>query len=767
MEQTAASPAAAVEGASVLMGRSTPVLLSGVLALAGCLGFAGPLRAQAPLPADPLATIDADAPLLTRDADGRVTVRATRITTPISIDGRLDDSAYQEVRPITDFVQQEPDEGAPGTERTEAWILFDDRNIYLACRCWDSNPEGIVANDMRRDSQNLNQHDSFGVHFDPFNDGRSGFYFYMTPVGGARDAVTTDARPNNNWNGVWDWEGSRFDEGWIAEMAIPFKSLRYRPGREQTWRIQIRRLVRSKNERVHLTRLSAAWGPGGWNRMSEAATLVGLEAPPASMNLEIKPYVNSSLTTDVTRTPVLRNDFDPEAGFDVKYGVTKSTTLDFTYNTDFAQVEADEAQVNLTRFSITFPEKRDFFLEGEGAFAFGRVTGGSGPESLIFYSRRIGLAGGQPLPVIAGGRLTGKAGPWTVGALNIEVDDLEAVDAAQTNFTVLSLRRNILRRSSIGGIYTRRSVSTIAPGANDVWGLDANLGFFDHLNLGGFVARSRTETLEGDDLNYELQVNYDSDRYGLAIDREVAGENFNPEVGFLRREDFRRNFLQARFSPRTTTNPLVRKWSYEASVDYVTDNDNRLESRALVGEFQAQLHSGDSLTFRLERLHESPTDPFALEDVVIPPGSYSFNNAVVSVDAGQQHRVSGRLSLEAGGFFGGFKQTAEYNGRIDLGPQLGIEPNISLNWIDLPQGAFTTTLVGGRTTFTMTPRMFVSALVQYSSTSILTNLRFRWEYQPGSELFVVYTEGRSTLPTDGTELQSRGLVFKVNRLFRF
>ena len=751
------------------MQRSTPVLLSGVLALAGCLGFAGPLRAQAPDPADPLATIDADPAMLTRDADGHVTVRATRITTPVSIDGRLDDSAYQEVRPTTDFVQQEPDEGAPGTERTEAWILFDDRNIYLACRCWDSNPEGIVANDMRRDSQNLNQHDSFGVHFDPFNDGRSGFYFYMTPVGGARDAVTTDARPNNNWNGVWDWEGSRFDEGWIAEMAIPFKSLRYRPGREQTWRIQIRRLVRSKNERVHLTRLSAAWGPGGWNRMSEAATLVGLEAPPASMNLEVKPYVNTSLTTDVTRTPALRNDFDPEAGFDVKYGVTKSMTFDFTYNTDFAQVEADEAQVNLTRFSITFPEKRDFFLEGEGAFSFGRVTGSRGPESLIFYSRRIGLAGGQPLPVIAGGRLTGKAGPWTVGALNIEVDDLEAVDAAQTNFTVLSLRRNVLRRSSIGGIYTRRSVSTIAPGANDVWGLDANLGFFEHLNLGGFVAQSRTETLEGDDLNYELQLNYDSDRYGLAIDREVAGENFNPEVGFLRREDFRRNFLQARFSPRTTTNPLVRKWSYEASLDYVTDNGNRLESRALVGEFQAQLHSGDSLAFRLERLHEAPTEPFALEDVVIPAGSYSYNNAVVSVDAGQQHRVSGRLSLEAGGFFGGSKQTAEYNGRIELGPQLGIEPNISLNWIDLPEGAFTTTLVGARTTFTMTPRMFVSALLQYSSsnTSILTNLRFRWEYQPGSELFIVYTEGRSTLPTDRTELQSRGLVFKVNRLFRF
>jgi hypothetical protein len=740
--------------------------------MAACLLLLAVPSAHAQVPAAATGTpvAESPAPLLTRDPDGRVTVRATRVSVPVTIDGRLDEEVYRSIPSITDFVQQEPVEGAPVTEKTEAWILFDDKNIYLACRCWDAHPDRIVANDMRRDSPNVNQHDSFGVQFDPFNDGRGGFFFYMTPVGGVRDAITSDARANNDWNTVWEWKASRTDRGWIAEMAIPFKSLRYRAGREQTWGIQVRRLIRSKNERVHLTKLSAAWGSGAWNRMSHAATLVGLEAPAASLNVEVKPYAIAGVTTDVVSRPALNNDFDPDAGFDVKYGVTKSLTFDFTYNTDFAQVEADEAQVNLTRFALSLPEKRDFFLEGGGIFSFGAVSGASADEApLIFYSRRIGLTGGRPLPVVGGGRLTGKAGRWTVGAINIEVDDDEDVGAEQTNFTVLRLQRNILRRSSIGGIYTRRSVSTLAPGSNDVWGVDANLGFFNHVNLGGYLAQSRTEGLNGDDLYYRGQFVYDADRYGLTIDRQVAGENFNPEVGFMRRENFRRSVLKGRFSPRTRANRLVRKWVYEARLDYVTDNDDRLESRELFGEFRTELHSSDVIGVRYERLHEFLPEPFQLEGVAIAAGGYSFDNTVLSYEAGQQHRLSGTASFETGGFYGGRKKTAEFSGRLEVTPRLGIEPNISFNWLDLPLGSVTTTVVGGRATLSITPRMFVAALAQYSSssTSVLANVRFRWEYRPGSELFFVYTEGRSTLPSRGTELQSRGLVLKVNRLFRF
>jgi hypothetical protein len=718
----------------------------------------------------------ASAPVWEQEEDGDIIVRATRIAGPLTIDGRLDERPYHEIPAITQFVQQEPHEGSPVSEKTEAWIFYDDENVYLSCRCWDSNPEAIVANDMRRDSPNINEHDSFGVQFDTFADGRGGFFFYVNPLGGSRDAITQDTRPNNDWNAVWNWNVGRFEGGWTAELAIPFKSLRYRPGRDQTWGIQIRRLIRSKNERVHLTLLSPAWGSGAWNHLSQAATLTQLQAPARSRNLELKPYVTSSLRTDRLDDPPVRNRLGSDAGFDVKYGITRGLTADFTYNTDFAQVEADEAQVNLTRFSLSFPEKREFFLEGAGIFDFGNVPGtagderaGSGNAPLIFYSRRIGLAGNRALPVLAGGRLTGRAGNWGIGAINIEVDDSPAAAALQTNFTVMRVQRKILQRSSIGGIFTRRSASTVAPGANDVFGFDASFGLSPHVNVGGYVAQSRTDGLDGDDTTYRAQFNYDADRYGLFLDRIVVEDNFNPEVGFMRRDDFRRNLVQARFSPRTPSNPLVRKWIYEGKFDYITDNDSRLESREAQGRFQLEFHNTDSIAVEVARLHESVPENTFIEDVHVPVGGYSFSRATFSYSAGQQHRVSGETSLDVGSFYGGTRQTAEFKGRVEVTPRLGIEPTVSLNWIDLPEERFTTTVTGGRTTFTVTPRMFVGALVQYSSASstIASNVRVRWEYQPGSEHFVVYTEGRSTFPVGRTELQNRGVVVKVNRLFRF
>jgi hypothetical protein len=753
----------------------TPQLRTWCVALLACvlpLLTAAPTDAQSG--AGPTGSPASALPpsMLTHDADGRVIVTAARIPQPIKMDGRLDDPPYREVPPVTEFIQQEPNEGAPSTEKTEVWVLFDDTNIYIACRCWDEHPELIVANDMHRDGENQGQHDHIVVGLDTFYDGRNGFQFGVTAAGGMRDATITDERFSADWNGVWDGKVSRFDRGWTAEMAIPFKSLRYKPGRQQTWHIQLRRQVHGQKERVYITPISAAWGISGLNHFSLAATLVGLEAPPSGRNLEIKPYAISRITTDLLGRPAVRNEVDPDVGVDVKYGVTRGLTADFSYNTDFAQVEADEAQVNLTRFGLLFPEKREFFLEGQGIFQFGsgggEVPGADVPA--IFYSRRIGLSESHAVPVIAGGRLTGKAGPWSVGTLNIETGDEAAAGAVKTNFTVLRLRRDILGRSTVGGILTRRSASTIAPGANDVWGLDANFALYQNVYFSGYLAQSRTENRRGDDLAYRAQFNYTADRYGLALDRLVVDRNFNPEVGFLRRENFRRNFVQGRFSPRTTDNPVVRKWTYQSSLEHITDNENRLQSRTLIGLFQSDFHSGDIVSIELQRLFDSVPAPFLIGNLGIPAGGYGFDNMKATYTAGQQHRVSGSSSLEVGGFYGGDKKTVAFTGRVNVTLQLGVEPTISFNWGDLPGGRFTTTVVGARATFTMTPRMFTAALVQYSSsnTSLSTNLRFRWEYQPGSELFVVYTEGRSTLPLIGTEaLQSRGFVVKINRLFRF
>jgi hypothetical protein len=747
----------------------------GALICAGLL-LSGPAATTSfaqPVATSVSATASVPAPAastLSRDADGRIVVRAARVDQAMRIDARLDEAIYSEVPPITEFIQQVPREGAPGTEKTEAWVLFDDDNIYLAARNWDEHPERIIANEMRRDGWN-SQHDHIGVVLDTFHDQRNGFLFMISAIGALRDAATTDERPNFDWNGIWDGKARRFESGWITEIAIPFKSLRYRPGRDQTWGIQMRRGVGSKNEIAYITPTSAAWGNVGINHLSAAATLVGLEAPPAALNLEVKPYALSRLTTDQVRVPPLHNDFDPDAGVDVKYGLTKSMTADFTYNTDFAQVEVDEAQVNLTRFSLSYPEKREFFLEGQGIFGFGNGVGpsiGGGDQPVIFYSRRIGLNGSNVVPVIAGGRLTGRAGPWSVGALNMETD--EAAGAAQTNFTVLRVRRNVLRRSNVGGLFTNRSVSAFAPGSNQVFGLDANLAFYENVYVGGYLAGSGTEGLNGQDLAYDAQFNYAADRYGFAVDRLVVEDNFSPEVGLLRRENYRRNYAQARFSPRTRNNPVVRKWTYQSSIEYITDNDNRLESRELLGEFATEFHSSDNLSFQYSQLYEGLRQPFRIHPgVIIPIGAYSFDNFRASYTAGQQHRISGSASVDAGSFYDGTKQTLTFRGRVGLATQLSIEPNISLNWVDLPYGAFTTSVVGSRVTYTMTPRMFVSALVQYASSTetLSSNVRFRWEYLPGSELFIVYSEGRSTTPLDATSLENRGFVVKINRLFRY
>ena len=704
---------------------------------------------------------------------GEVIIHATRISEPLHVDGKLDEEFYQTIEPITSFVQQLPKAGQPSTDRTEAWVMFDDTNVYIACRCGTEFPERIVADDMRRDNANITSQDHFAVGFDTMYDGRNGYQFGVSPVGGMRDGLITDEKFYPDWNGVWDARSTRYEGGWITELAIPFKTLRYASNREQKWHIQFRRHVAGKSEWTNLTPLNPNWGVSGWNRFALGATLVDLEAPPSKRNFEIKPYAIARLTTDRLAVPPVDNDFDPDAGVDIKYGLTKSLTADFTYNTDFAQVEADEQQVNLTRFSLSFPEKREFFLEGQGTFLFGSgavadVGGDMAPT--IFYSRRIGIAGARDIPVIAGGRVNGKAGRWTLGALNIETDDKAAARVQQTNFTVLRLRRDVLKRSNIGALYTRRSVSTLAPGANDVWGVDGNFAFRTNLYLSGFAAQSRTSGRDGDDRAYRAQFNWTHDRYGLILDRLVVEPNFNPEIGLLRRQDFRRNLAAARFSPRTQNNRFVRKLTLEGSVDYITDNNNVLETRESVLNFRTDFHNSDIFAMSFGSTYELLTVPFSISrNVRIATGGYGFHNFLVSYDAGAQYRISGTTTFETGDFYNGTKRTARFRGRVKLTPRLGFEPNISINWIDLPAGKFTDKLIGARSVFTVTPRMFVAALVQYASStaSLSTNLRFRWEYQPGSELFVVYTEGRSTLPARGSDLENRGFVVKINRLLRF
>jgi hypothetical protein len=314
--------------------------------------------------------------MVTRDADGRITVRAIRLTAPLRTDGRLDEDVYHSNASIDVFVQTMPKENSTPTERTEAWVLFDASTIYVTGRLWESAPpDEWTANEVRRDTNQLRQNDNFGVVFDTFLDRRNGFMFYTNPLGALADYQMTDeGNPSADWNPVWDVRTGRFEGGWTVEMAIPFKSLRYRSGTNQSWGLQIRRSIRRKNEYSYLTPLPlSSGGPQGFFRVSSAATLTGLDLPPAGKNVEVKPYGISRLTTDRLAMPVVGDEFDAEFGVDAKYGITANLTADVTYNTDFAQVEVDEQQVNLTRFSLFFPEKREFFLEAAWAVARGRI----------------------------------------------------------------------------------------------------------------------------------------------------------------------------------------------------------------------------------------------------------------------------------------------------------------------------------------------------------------------------------------------------------
>ncbi|MBI4887834.1 MAG: carbohydrate binding family 9 domain-containing protein [Acidobacteria bacterium] len=715
--------------------------------------------------------------VVARDAEGRVTVRAVRLSEPLVVDGLLRDPIYTQVRAIGDFVQQEPHEGEPATERTEMWIFFDATNLYIAVRCLDSQPDRIIANEMRRDGNNIFQNDNVQLAIDTFYDRRSGFSFQTNALGALRDQEISDERTTNtDWNTVWDVRGARTDEGWSAEFVIPFKSLRYRASGAQVWGINMQRVVRWKNERSYLAGVPASYGGRGINKLSSAATLVGLEVPPQGRNLEIKPYAISGVTTNRQSVPVLSNDVSGDAGVDVKYGLTRGLTADVTYNTDFAQVEEDEQQVNLTRFSLFFPEKRDFFLEGQGIFAFGpgREGGFSGVATpltpVVFFSRRIGLNEGQKVPILAGGRVTGRQGRYTVGALNIETKAAQTGGTPATNFSVVRVRRDILRRSAIGFIGTERAPHAVGQDSSQVMGVDAALAFFENLTINSYYARSRTPGRRGDDASYLAQLAYAGDLYGMNLEHLTVGDAFNPEVGFLRRESFRRTYGQGRVSRRPRASRLARKVSAEGSLDYITDPGGRLESREAQASTRVEFNSGGFWSMDYTRNYELIREPFEIaKGIAIRPGGYSFEGIQTQYYMSPQRKLTGRINGSIGSFYDGTRTEVGYNGRVEINSQFAIEPRISLNWIDLSVGRFSTRLLGSRATFAVNTRMAASALVQYNSSSraMSSNVRLRWEYRPGSDLFVVYSDGRELAGTRFAPLQNQSFVVKVTRLFRF
>ena len=728
--------------------------------------------------------------IIARDAAGRATLRAVRLEDALDIDGALDERLYRDFPPASDFIQVLPDEGSLASEQTEIWVAFDSENLYVSGRCLNAAPESEwVANDMRRDGMGLGQY--VGILLDTFHDRRNAVELVINPLGGRLDGQITNERGwNGDWNPVWSVRVGRFDGGWTFEAAIPFKSLRYRPGRRQTWGFNVERRVVWKNEYSALVPLPASWGYGAIMQVSQAATLVGLEAPDAGIDLEIKPYAIGESNSTRSAGPGLANVVTGDIGLDVKYGVTQNLVADLTLNTDFAQVEADEQQVNLTRFSLYFPEKREFFLENQGVFAFGGEAGagqfaGISNTPILFYSRQIGLhterGVTREVPIDAGGRLTGRIGRYSLGLLNIRTADAPGAGARPTNFSALRVRRDILRRSNIGAMFTGRSVSRAGPGSNESYGVDGLFSFYQNLNISTYWAETRTPgaALGDDETSYRAQLDYTGDRYGLQLERLAVGENFNPEIGFLRRGDFEQSLGRFRFSPRPRSIESIRQFFWEGQLDYITDRQGVLETRQALGRFAMDFENGDLFDVIYNHNYEFLERPFPIAlGVTIPTAGYRFDDVEVGYSLGQQHRISGRVSAQHGGFYGGTKTSVNFGlgsafsgTRVEITPQLSIEPNLSLNRVDLPVGRFDTTLVSARMIYAVNPLMFVSALVQYNSAtgSVGTNVRLRWEYHPGSELFVVYNENRDDAlrPNRFPRLENRAFIVKINRLFRF
>jgi len=739
------------------------------------------------LPANAVAVASAPPLRSTSNSDGLssgITVRAIPLDLPLQFDGVLEEPVYRNYSPITGFIQQEPDEGLPATDQTDLWVLFDSDTLYIAVRCWSEEPDRIIANELQRDGQGIFGNETVSILLDTFYDRRNGFEFKTNALGGIFDGTVVGERNSNrDWNGVWDVRTAYFEQGWTIEMAIPFQTLRYRGSGTQTWGINVQRRVPSKNEISFLTPMPAALSYAAVNTFSLAATLADLRVPQSGSRVEIKPYAISNATTDFSAAPP--TNLAADTGVDVKYGVTEGLTADFTYNTDFAQVEVDEQQVNLTRFSLFFPEKREFFLEGQGLFDFGPGRR-SGPMAsafwfngerfgsitpVLFFSRRIGLEHGTNVPIRGGGRLTGKTGPYSIGLLNVQTGTEPSLDVVPTNFSVVRLKRDVLRRSSVGTLFTGRSVSIDQNGTNRVYGVDGDFGFYDNLRINTYLARSDSPEYGSDDLSYQGQLDYSGDEWGMTLDHLTVDKNFNPEVGFVRRTGFHRNFASFRVTPRPRSLSWIRRFLWEGSIDYIVNGAGTLETRIQQGLFATELENGDRLFVGVTDNYEYLKEPFQIApNIEVPVGAYSFVNKRIVYAAANQRAVSGGLTFDRGGFFGGTRTSLGYfNGRAVLSSRLSLEPSISFNWIDLPQGEFRTRIVALRSTYALTPRMFTAGIVQYSSNveTLSTNIRFRWEYQPGSELFLVYTDERNTLAPRFPTLENRAFVVKVTRLFRF
>ncbi len=710
----------------------------------------------------------------------RPELRAHRLTTAPQVDGDvLSEALWEAVDVATGFVQVQPFEGEAATEKTEVRIGFDDQALYIAVVCYDSEPNLLAVSDSRRDAD-LSGEDSFRIILDTFLDRQNGFIFGTNLAGIQYDGqVNNEGRggggtsrrsrgsgsgqfgtANLDWDTSWTVQTKTGDYGWSAEIAIPFRSLRYRSG-GSTWGINFERNIRRRSE-------IAFWAPLGREfnlfRVSAAGTLVGIETP-TQRNLQLTPYVLGEARDDGQT----EQTDEVEAGFDLKYSITPSLTLDLTVNTDFAQVEVDDQQINLDRFSLLFPEKRPFFLENAGLFKVG-TTGpsfsGSGNVDL-FFSRRIGLDDGEQIPILGGVRLSGKAAGLNVGFLNMQTDDFGDLHA--NNFTVGRINREFRNRSRAGLIVVnRQGTGSLAPDNdyNRTFGVDGQLGIGQYAELTTFAAKTETPGLDGRDHAFGLETNISSPSWrGRGGYSEVGGD-FNPEVGFVNRSDYRRlNFFVSRrvqASKRSRIKEFGPRIFYDS---YWGFGGFHVTERSSLGT-GLQYRNGARISFSGGGSLEGLTEPFEIiEGIVVPPGRYPNNSFFFSANSNRGRAVSLSGTIRGGGFFDGRHLVINPTLLVRLGEYLSSEIGWSYNDVELEGGDFKTNLGRLRLTYAFSTKILLQSLVQYNDVTddVSTNLRFSWLGAANTGLFVVYNEVEEFGPM-ALAKPDRSLVLKYSRL---
>ena len=698
------------------------------------------------------------------------TVVAVRTASPIQIDGNLAEAAWQELAPAAGFVQAEPYEGEAATERTEVKVLYDEDNLYIGVYCYDENPVGIMTNSLRRDFAPVDA-DAFEVILDTFQDARNGFLFITNPQGAKRDVqVSNEGRTQNvDWDTVWDVRSQVNGDGWSAEMVIPFKSLSFDENEgEQAWGINFSRRIRRKNE-------IAYWAPvpRRFNiaRVSLAGTLTGLEEISRGHSWKVKPFGIIGVSKLASQDSAGK---ELDGGVDAKYSVTPSLTLDLTLNTDFSQVEVDEQQINLTRFPLFFPEKREFFLENTGVFQFGDIPLERGPsrsnETQLFFSRRIGLSEERtPVPILGGARLSGQLGKFSLGLLNMQTQD--ANDGTPgSNFAVTRVKRDILANSDIGVIVINRQGSQHGD-LNRTFGVDANFRFFENLTINGYLAKTQTDELSGRDLARKITGQWRDNLFRVQVIFAETQENFNPEVGFTPRRGTETRSFRSRIElrPRPPRNPIIREFHPHFGLLYHMDENNRTITKEAHYAFQMIFHNGSSLEVHydpdLDRL-DLPFDIRRDASLLVPPGDYRFGPWTLELGSDPSKKLFGTMNFTKGDFYSGKRTSMTATGTFRPNYRFSVENRYGLNDVDLQEGSFTTHLFRSRINYHFSTRMFLSAFLQYNSdrSLISSNVRFNFIHRPLSDLFVVYNEDRDV---SGAGRTDRAFTVKYTHLISF